>query len=80
MTRKEEIEKKAEKLLEEIRPFLQQDEGDVELVRFEEETSVLEVKLLGNCRTCPMSLMTLRAGIERYLLKSMPEIRRIEAV
>lgn len=63
-----------------MRPYLQEDEGDIEFVRFENETSVLEVRFLGNCKTCPLSVMTLRAGIERYLLARIPEIRRVESV
>ena len=66
--------------LEECRPYLQEDGGDVEFVRFEEETNTAEIRFLGACKTCPMSVMTLRAGIERVLLKRVPEIRRIEQV
>jgi Fe-S cluster biogenesis protein NfuA len=74
------IEEKVNQQLNVIRPYLQEDGGDVEFVRFEEETSVAELRLLGACKDCPLSAMTLRAGIERYLLSRIPEIKRIEAV
>lgn len=66
--------------LDKIRPYLAIDEGGVEFVRFEEETRTLELRLTGNCSDCPLSMMTLRGGIERFLLISIPEIRRIEKV
>jgi len=74
------IEKRINKVLEEVRPHLQEDEGDVEFVRFEELTGVCELRLLGACATCPLAIMTLRAGIERFLLKGVKEIKRVEAV
>jgi Fe-S cluster biogenesis protein NfuA len=75
-----EIEFDVRKKLDELRPYLIEDGGDVEFVRFEEETRVLELRLLGNCRGCPLSLMTLRGGIERHILNEIPEIRRVEPV
>ena len=74
------IEQRIQKSLTEIRPFLQEDGGDVEFVRFEDNTSVAEIRMTGNCKGCPLAIMTLRAGIERYLIKSVPEIKRVEAV
>jgi len=67
------------KALESIRPFLQADNGDVELVEITEE-NIVKVRLTGDCENCPMSPLTLRAGIERALMKNVPGIRRIEAV
>ncbi|MFP4527320.1 MAG: NifU family protein [Candidatus Kapaibacterium sp.] len=75
-----EIESKIESVLEKVRPYLELDQGAVEYVRFHPETGVCEVRLLGNCAGCPLSLMTLRAGIERYLLSEVAEISRVEAV
>ena len=75
MSMKEEILR----ALESIRPFLQADNGDVELIEITEE-NIVKVKLTGDCKDCPMSPLTLRAGIERALMKSVPGIRRIEAV
>ncbi|MES2767465.1 MAG: NifU family protein [Bacteroidota bacterium] len=76
----ESIQSRIESALKQARPYLQEDGGDVEFVRFEEETGVAEVRLLGNCTNCAMSMMTLRGGIERLLLKTVSEIKRVEAV
>jgi Fe-S cluster biogenesis protein NfuA len=65
--------------LETIRPYLKADGGDVELVKVSEE-GIVEVRLTGACVGCPMSQMTLRAGIERALMREVPGIRRVEAV
>jgi Fe-S cluster biogenesis protein NfuA len=67
------------KALESVRPFLQADNGDIELVEVTGE-GIVRVKLLGECENCPLSSMTLRAGIERSLIKQVPGVRRIEAV
>jgi Fe-S cluster biogenesis protein NfuA len=67
------------KALESARPFLQADDGDVELVDISDE-GIVKVRLTGACSICPLSQMTLRAGIERLLLREVPGIRRIEAV
>lgn len=74
------IEERIVGALQEIRPYLQQDGGDVEFVRFEVDTHVAEIRLLGACKTCPMSMMTLRGGIERFLIAAVKEIRRVESV
>ncbi|MCW8850103.1 MAG: NifU family protein [Melioribacteraceae bacterium] len=66
-------------ILDSVRPYLQADEGDIELVNIT-ENGIVEVKLLGACADCPLSLMTLRAGVERALLKEIPEIRRVESI
>ena len=62
-----------------IRPSLQADGGDVELVEVTED-GIVKVRLQGECEKCPLSIMTLRAGIERSLMKKVPGIKRIEAV
>ena len=74
------IEEQIRKALDEARPHLQRDEGDIEFVRFEEATGVAEVRFLGACQGCAMSAMTLRAGIERAIRTHIPEIHRVEAV
>ena len=74
------IEQKTNEILGRIRPYLMEDGGDVEFVAFEEETRTLELRLLGNCKDCSLALMTLRGGIERFILKEIPEVRRVEAV
>ena len=65
--------------LDSIRPFLQADSGDVELIEISDD-DIIKVKLTGACSSCPMSIMTLRAGIERALMREIPAIRRVEAV
>jgi Fe-S cluster biogenesis protein NfuA len=65
--------------LERLRVFLAIDGGDVQLVRVT-ENGIVEVRLLGSCAGCPMSSMTLRAGIERSLMIQHPEVRRVEQV
>jgi Fe-S cluster biogenesis protein NfuA len=67
------------KALESVRPFLQADNGDIELVDVTND-GIVKVRLLGECEKCPLSIMTLRAGIERSLMKQVPGVRRIEAV
>lgn len=74
------IKQRAEEILSKLRPYLQQDGGDVEYVRYEENSQTLVLRLLGNCSDCPLALMTLRAGIERFILKDMPEVRRVEKI
>ncbi|HLP28370.1 MAG TPA: NifU family protein [Candidatus Didemnitutus sp.] len=76
----ESLRQRIEDALVEVRPFLAVDNGDIEIVRYEESTGVLELRFLGACKTCSMSAMTLRAGIERAIRMHLPEIRRVEAV
>ncbi|MEX1139244.1 MAG: NifU family protein [Bacteroidota bacterium] len=68
-----------EKTLERVRPYLREDGGDVELVRVSED-GIVEVRLTGSCVSCPLSIMTVRAGIERALMIDHAEIRRVEQV
>ena len=65
--------------LTQIRPYLQRDGGDVELVRVTGD-GIVEVRLIGSCISCPMSMMTLRAGIERALMLAHEELKRVEQV
>ena len=74
------IENKIKKAVEELKPYLEVDGGGLEFVKWESETLTAEIRMLGNCKTCPMHLMTFRAGIERYILFEVPEVRRIEEV
>jgi len=76
----DDIPSRAEAVLVKLRPYLEIDGGGIEFVRFEEETRTAEVRFTGNCKNCPMWLMTLRAGIERFFIKEIPEIRRVEGV
>ncbi|MGV8078483.1 MAG: NifU family protein [Syntrophales bacterium] len=65
--------------LEQVRPSLQADGGDVELVDVSEE-GVVRVRLTGACKGCPMSQMTLKMGIQRYLQKEVPEVKDVVSV
>lgn len=73
------MKEKIQKALESIRPFLQADNGDIELVEVSED-GIVKVKLKGACGICPLSVITLRAGVERALLREVPSIRRVESV
>ncbi|NTU43287.1 MAG: NifU family protein [Nitrospirales bacterium] len=66
-------------IIDRVRPFLQRDGGDVELVDITED-NVVKVRLKGACGTCPMSMMTLKGGIEAELKKTIPELKAVEAV
>jgi Fe-S cluster biogenesis protein NfuA len=68
-----------EQTLQKVRPFLQGDGGDVELVQISPE-GIVEVRLKGSCVRCPMSIMTLRAGIERAIMLEHQEVKRVEQV
>ncbi len=68
-----------EQSLDKIRPYLRIDGGDVECVRVTDD-GIVEVRLTGACISCPLSTMTLRAGIERAILLEFKEVRRIEQV
>jgi Fe-S cluster biogenesis protein NfuA len=68
-----------QKALNSVRPYLQADNGDVELVEVSDD-GIVKVRLLGACEICPLSIMTLRAGIERAIMREVPAIKRIEAV
>jgi len=68
-----------EEVLKRVRPYLQIDGGDVEVVNIK-DNSIVELRLLGACLGCPMSQMTLRAGVERVLMKELPGIKRVEQV
>ena len=74
-----EMKNEIQKALNNIRPYLQADNGDVELVDVSDD-GIVKVRLLGACEICPLSIMTLRAGIERAIMREVPSVKRIEAV
>ncbi len=74
-----ELRRQIEGGLDLIRPYLMADGGSVRLLNITEDL-VVELELMGACGTCPMSTMTLRAGIEQALKRAIPEITRVEAV
>jgi Fe-S cluster biogenesis protein NfuA len=73
------MNEKIEKALDRIRPYLKADGGNVRFHQFRPD-GILEVQWEGTCLICPMSKLTLRAGVERVLMKEIPEVKRVEAV
>lgn len=71
------VREKVERALDELKPQLQADGGDIELLGV--ENGVVKVRLKGACAGCPMSTMTLKMGVEQHLKKKIPEIVRVEA-
>lgn len=76
---KQDLYARVEKALDNMRPYLLADGGDVKLVEITEDKIVL-VELLGACETCPMSPMTMKAGIEDAIKRVAPEIQSIRAI
>ncbi len=76
---KEEITKKVSASIEVVRPFLQNDGGDISLVEVTDDL-IVKVKLLGACGSCPYSLMTLKNGVEQAIRRDVPEIKEVVAV
>jgi Fe-S cluster biogenesis protein NfuA len=72
------MREKVEQALREIRPSLQADGGDIELVDVVD--GVVRVRLLGACGGCPFSQMTLKAGVERVLKEKVPEVKGVESL
>jgi Fe-S cluster biogenesis protein NfuA len=73
------MKERVKAVLEKVRPSLQADGGDVELVDVSDE-GVVRVRLTGACKGCPMSQMTLKMGIQRYLQREVPEVKDVVAV
>lgn len=74
------MQEQVKKILDEIRPALQADGGDVELVDVDEKTGVVKVKLVGACHHCPMAAMTLEQGIARALKAKVRGVKEVLAV
>jgi Fe-S cluster biogenesis protein NfuA len=72
------LEKKVEAALAEIKPQIQADGGDIDLVGI--ENNIVKVRLRGACAGCPMSALTLKQGVERIIKSRIPEIKSVEAV
>lgn len=70
---------KIEEALDSIRPYLEADGGNVRIVDLSEDM-VLKLELLGNCGSCPMSTMTLKAGVEEAVKRTVPEIKKVIAI
>ncbi len=69
-----------ERVLEAVRPAIRMDGGDVEFVDFDEEDGVVRLRLMGHCVGCPMSMATLKNGIEARLKLAVPQVHSVEAV
>jgi Fe-S cluster biogenesis protein NfuA len=73
------LKAKIEEVIQSIRPMLQNDGGDIELVSVEEDNTV-KVRLQGACKGCPGAAMTLKMGVERLLKERVPEVKEVVAV
>ena len=78
MSEEKSIRERVSEALEKIRPYLQSDGGDIELLEVTDDLLV-KVKLTGACHGCPYSMQTLKAGVEQVILKEVPEIREVIA-
>ena len=74
-----ELSSKVQNVIEQIRPYLQQDGGDIQFVELTDD-NIVNVKLMGACGSCPYSMMTLKGGVESAVIKAIPEIKAVEAV
>ena len=70
------IKERVIKALNKVRPYLQSDGGDIELIDVSDDMEV-KVKLTGACHGCPYSVQTLKAGVEQAIMKEVPEIKRV---
>ena len=74
-----ELDAKVKNVLQQIRPYLQADGGDVEFVNMTDD-NIVNIKLLGMCGNCPHSQMTLKNGIEAAVVRAIPEVKSVESV
>jgi len=74
-----EIVAKVEKALDTIRPYLEADGGNVKVLEIDKDMNVV-LELMGNCGACPMSTMTLKAGVEEAIKREVPEVKSVHAV
>lgn len=73
------LSKRVEEALDQIRPYLQADGGNVSLVEITED-NIVRVELLGACKSCSMSMMTMKAGIEESIKRAVPEVKAVESI
>ena len=78
-THTDQLKQKVEQALNGIRPYLEADGGDVKVMEVSEDM-VVKLELLGSCSHCPMSVMTMKAGIEETIKRLVPEINRVDAI
>ncbi len=74
------MEQQIEEVLERVRPALRMDGGGIELVKYDEATGAVHVRLRGACVGCPMSSITLKMGIEAALQEALPQVKEVIAV
>jgi Fe-S cluster biogenesis protein NfuA len=74
-----ELQQRIDQALDSIRDYLQSDGGDVRVHRIRED-GVVELELLGNCESCAMSVMTMKAGIEQVIMRVAPEVTQVVAI
>lgn len=67
-------------VLDQIRPALHADGGDVEFLGFEESEGIVHLRLMGACESCPISMLTLKDGIERRIRSTVPEVTEVMAI
>jgi len=79
MAENKELQSKVEGILEQIRPYLQNDGGDIRFVNMTDD-NVVNVELMGACGSCPYSTQTLKNGVEQAVRKALPEIKSVEAI
>lgn len=75
----EELIGKVEKALDTIRPYLEADGGDVKVLEIDDNQNLI-LELMGNCGSCPMSTMTMQAGVEEAIKREVPEIKSVHAI
>ncbi|HLO89525.1 MAG: NifU family protein [Chloroflexota bacterium] len=78
-TNRVELTTKVKNVIDQIRPYLQADGGDIQFIELTEE-NVVNVELQGSCGSCPFSRMTLKNGVEEAMRKALPEIKSVEAL
>ncbi len=74
------VDDKIKKILDQIRPSLRMDGGDVSFIGFDEKSGVLKVSLIGQCAHCPMASITLKQGIEAEIKKKIKQVKKVMAV
>ncbi len=76
MADKQNLKERVIKALNRVRPYLQNDGGDIDLIEITDDMTV-KVKLTGACHGCPFSIQTLKAGVEQAIMQEVPEIKRV---
>lgn len=79
MSQNVELIKKVENVIDQIRPYLEADGGNIRFIELTDD-NVVNVELQGACKSCPMSAMTLKNGVEEAMKRAIPEIKSVEAV